>query len=209
MLPPETRQYVVTLSPVDAALAISASLSCSPSGTGELNLVSLNLSPPSPIATITVSGGQPEPRCYSLLLLVTRSDGQVVAYEYTLPMGMVPNTNPPQIPPFSGYGTALEWPGFNNTNGFLSLAIPLPVGWDNNSTGLPAGSVYAPGSGSLSYIHVVPGITPNPSAPPVIFGDITASGLLALGGGNLPLADPMVVNQIYNPGGALAISKGI
>ncbi len=56
-------------------------------------------------------------------------------------------------------------------------------------------------------VTVVPGITPNPSAPPVFFGVVTAAALLALGGGNLPLTNPGAGSlQLWNNGGVVAVA---
>ena len=54
-------------------------------------------------------------------------------------------------------------------------------------------------------LAVVPGVTPNPSAPPIFFGSITAATLLLTGGGNLPLSIPGVHNQLWNNGGLICV----
>jgi len=49
---------------------------------------------------------------------------------------------------------------------------------------------------------VGPGATPDPLAPPIIFGSITAAGLLGIGGFNLPFTTPPAGSlQLWNPGG--------
>lgn len=78
------------------------------------------------------------------------------------------------------------------------LCLTSLGGWPSDATGLAAGAVYSNGL----VASVVPGVTPNPAAPPVIFGTITAAGLLALGGGDLPWSGVTPGSgQLYNPGG--------
>jgi len=59
----------------------------------------------------------------------------------------------------------------------------------------------------MAVIHAI-GQHPDPSAPPVFYGIIDAADLLALGGANLPLDDPFVINQLWNSGGLVVISSG-
>lgn len=84
------------------------------------------------------------------------------------------------------------------------LQMTAPVDYPSSPGGLAAGSVWYNGG----TVGVVPGATPDPTAPPVYFGVITADELLALGGGNLPTTDPLVLNQLWNDGGVVAISAG-
>lgn len=100
----------------------------------------------------------------------------------------------PPIPPTPG--------GLAETGGFLYVTDP--TGWPTDPTGLPAGSLWTNGM----FISVVGPTSPNPEAAAVFFGVIGAAGLLALGGSNLPLTDPAVLNQIFIDGGFLAISFG-
>jgi hypothetical protein len=90
--------------------------------------------------------------------------------------------------------------GFFNDGGVLWMTAPL--NYPTSPTGLAAGSVWYNG-GTVS---VIPGITPDPLAPPVYFGTLTASGLLALGGGNLPLINPGSTGQLWNNGGVISIA---
>jgi hypothetical protein len=90
--------------------------------------------------------------------------------------------------------------GFINDNGVLQLT--LPSGWPTSPVGLPAGAVW----NNFLTVAVVPGVTPNPGASPVFFNVISSSGLLALGGGNLPLTNPGVPNQLWNNAGLVCIS---
>jgi hypothetical protein len=76
-------------------------------------------------------------------------------------------------------------------------------GYPSAPTGLAAGAVWNDGQA----VGIIPGITPNPSAPAVYFGSITPAVLLALGGGNLPLTNPGVgTKQLWNDGGLVAIA---
>lgn len=70
--------------------------------------------------------------------------------------------------------------------------------WPDHETGLSAGKVWSNGL----VASVVPGVTPNPAAPPVYLSSITSAGLLALGGGDLPWSGVTPGStQLYNPGG--------
>ena len=90
---------------------------------------------------------------------------------------------------------------FVNDGGVLQLTFP--VNYPISMTGLPAGSVWWNGG----VVCVVPGITPNPSAPPVFFAGLTPQALLTLGGGNLPLTNPgSGTGQLWNNGGVTSIS---
>ncbi|MDP9651724.1 hypothetical protein [Paraburkholderia caledonica] len=90
--------------------------------------------------------------------------------------------------------------GFFNDGGVLWMTAPL--NYPTSPAGLSAGSVWYNGGA----VSVVPGVTPDPAAPPVFFGTITASGLLALGGGNLPLTNPGSTGQLWNNGGVISIA---
>ena len=93
-----------------------------------------------------------------------------------------------------------------NDTGVLQLTSndpAWPVPGPSGPTGLP-GSLYNNGLA----VSVVPGAVPNPTAPPVFFGSITASTLLLLGGANLPLTDPNVALQLWNNEGLVCVSLG-
>ena len=78
------------------------------------------------------------------------------------------------------------------------LGITSATGWPTSATGLAAGALWD----NAGVASVVPGMTPNPFAAPVFFGLITASELLILGGGNLPLTNPGIgTGQLWNNGG--------
>lgn len=86
-------------------------------------------------------------------------------------------------------------------NGGL-LQVLSGAAWPSSPSGLPAGSIWSDGGVAA----VVPGITPNPSAPPVFLSSVSAASLLLLGGGNLPLSNPGVPGQLWNNGGVISIS---
>lgn len=88
-----------------------------------------------------------------------------------------------------------------DNGGALAITVP-PADYPTMPNGLPPGSVWL----NDLEITVVPGITPDPTAPPVFFGSITAEELLQLGGGNLPLTNPGAGKlQLWNDGGVVAI----
>lgn len=98
----------------------------------------------------------------------------------------------PFVDPLATFGLA-------NVGGVLKVTSPNY--WPGSPTGLGPGALWS----EDAFAFVVPGNTPNPSAPPVIFGAINAFGLLALTGVNLPFA-PVVANQIWNNAGTLNVS---
>ncbi|MCM2546203.1 hypothetical protein ACVCII_03990 [Burkholderia glumae] len=89
---------------------------------------------------------------------------------------------------------------FINNGGVLTMNYPLT--YPTSPTGLAAGAVWWNGG----VISVIPGITPDPSAPPLFFSSTFPPQLLALGGGNLPLTNPGVSGQLWNDGGVVAIA---
>lgn len=89
---------------------------------------------------------------------------------------------------------------FINDGGILQLTYPLD--YPTSSTSLAAGSVWYNG-GTVS---VVPGVTPDPLAPPLYFSTTTPTELLDLGGGNLPTSNPSNTGQLWNNGGLVSIS---
>ena len=97
--------------------------------------------------------------------------------------------------------TATNPIGVGLANDGQVLILTDSTGYPTNGSGA-AGTVWNNGT----WISVVPGITPNPSAPAVYFGIESAGGLLALGGGNLPLSDPLNHNQLWNNAGVICIS---
>jgi hypothetical protein len=99
-------------------------------------------------------------------------------------------------------GTQLE-AFLANDNGVLQLTSPDPD-WPSVPDGLLPGAVWSNGLA----VSVFPGQVPNPTAPPVFFGSITATTLLGLGGGNLPLTDPNNALQLWNNDGLVCVSLG-
>jgi len=81
------------------------------------------------------------------------------------------------------------------------LALFPQADWPDTSS-VP-GAVYSDGGVAA----IVPGITPNPSAPPIIFGRIFAAQLLLIGGGNLPLpSGGLLPGQLYNNGNVICVA---
>jgi hypothetical protein len=94
--------------------------------------------------------------------------------------------------------------GLSNDGGFL--VVDFAQGWPPSPILLGGGVLWANG-GTYAVVSVVPGVTPNPYAPPVYFSTTTADYLLELGGGNLPLTNPGVgTGQLWNNGGAVCIA---
>lgn len=89
--------------------------------------------------------------------------------------------------------------GLFNDGGVLGVSDQ--TGWPTDASGAP-GSVWTNGG----VASVVPGGTPI-LAPPVIFGFISARGLLALGGLGLPITSPMTGSlQLWNLGGEILVA---
>lgn len=95
----------------------------------------------------------------------------------------------------------------NLTNVSNVLHITTATGWPTSATGLAAGKVWANG-GNGGVVTVVPGVTPDPFASPLIFGTETSADLLMIGGGNLPTADPHVAGQLWNNSNVVNVSAG-
>lgn len=95
-----------------------------------------------------------------------------------------------------------DW--FWNDGGVLAFtSADEAEGWPASAAGLHAGAFWNNGL----TIAVVPGITPNPKALSVYYGSISASALLGLGGGNLPIGPQATGSGIlYNLGGMVGIS---
>ncbi|WP_233633778.1 hypothetical protein [Burkholderia cenocepacia] len=90
---------------------------------------------------------------------------------------------------------------FVNNGGLLTM--PYPFIYPTRPDGLAPGAVWWNGG----VISVVPGVTPDPTAPPLYFASTFPAQLLALGGGNLPLLNPGPgTGQLWNDGGVIAIA---
>jgi hypothetical protein len=92
--------------------------------------------------------------------------------------------------------------GLTNVSGVLN--VTLTAGWPTSSSGLAAGKVWNNGG----VVTVVPGVTPNPAAPGLIFGVVTSAQMLSVGGGNLPLSDPHNEFQLWNNSNVVNVSNG-
>lgn len=91
--------------------------------------------------------------------------------------------------------------GLWNDSGVLALIDPGT--WPTSSVGLPPGAVWNNGLA----IAIVPGGVLAPSSP-LYFPRVTAAQLRWAGGTGCPLADPLVVGQLWNNGGEIAVSAG-
>lgn len=135
-------------------------------------------------------------------LSITLNTGQALLFSPTLGNGLqsagamtIAGFKPGQ--PYYAWQSADFW----NDGGWLVLLDT--AGWPTSPAGLPAGAVW--NNGGL--VSIVPGVTPNPHAPALFFGLVTAAQLLATGGGNLPLANPgLGSGQLWNDGGVASIA---
>lgn len=83
------------------------------------------------------------------------------------------------------------------------LHVSSAAGWPTSASGLPAGFLWS----NSGVATIVVGSVPDPSAPPVYYPGISAHGLLALGGGNLPLsAGPTGSGQLWNNSNIINVS---
>ncbi|WP_226377140.1 MULTISPECIES: hypothetical protein [Burkholderia] len=99
------------------------------------------------------------------------------------------------------YQLQFDFVRFANTDGLLTMQFPF--NYPTSPVGLSPGAVWWNG-GTIS---VIPGVTPDPTAPPLYFGTTFPPELLALGGGNLPLTPRTDGSgQLWNDGGLIAIS---
>lgn len=97
-------------------------------------------------------------------------------------------------------GAAPPQTGLWNDGG--TLALLQTGGYPTDPTGLAAGAVWNNGFA----IAIVPGVTPDPTAPALTFGTITMGRLLFLGGGDLPTSLPAVAGELWNNGGEVAVA---
>ena len=103
-------------------------------------------------------------------------------------------------------------PNFGLFNNGGILGVSSPNYWPTNTVGMdhPGLASYGLAPGDLwslrGVANVIPGNTPDPSAPLVFFGQINSFQLLQIGGKNLPLSDPGVLNALWNNHGVVWIS---
>lgn len=110
--------------------------------------------------------------------------------------GGVETPPPDQPPPDPPVPTNLA-----NDGGVLYLSTAVSQ-FPTSPTGLLPGAIWNNGL----TLSVIPGIVPNPAAPPLIFGSVSALALLALGGGDLPTSPPALLNQLWNNGGLICVT---
>lgn len=102
--------------------------------------------------------------------------------------------------PFA-YTLQFETVKFVNNGGLLTM--PFPLTYPSSPVGLAPGAVWWNGG----VISVIPGVMPDPTAPPLYFQYTFPRQLLSLGGGNLPLTNPGPgTGQLWNDGGVVAIA---
>ena len=125
--------------------------------------------------------------------------------------GNLPTSTPPL--PYqlwnNGGQICINQPPTLLNNAGVIYVVTIPTGYQVGLTGLLAGSIYLLPNATPSNAYVVgivPGITPNPFAPPILYGLITPTQILALGGGNLPTSLPVIPGQLWNNGGVLCVS---
>lgn len=91
--------------------------------------------------------------------------------------------------------------GYINDGGVLQL-INVQY-YPTKPTGLLAGALWNNGL----TVGIILGITPNPTANAIIYGQFSAYELLTMGGGNFPLNNPGAgTNQLWNDKGVLSIA---
>lgn len=186
---------------------VSLTLEAMPSGAGELALSRLSVDPTGFLVTWWAADGVPG-RNYILNLEGTTAAGRVFQWVFGQVCDPLFANYPIPPPPSAGFGTPLTWSAdgvLSTAGGFLTLSS---LGaWPTSSAGLLPGALYAAASAAPAFIFAVSGFGYAPG-PPVMFGDITASALLALGAVSLPPTDPHVVNQIWINGAVLCVSLG-
>jgi hypothetical protein len=110
------------------------------------------------------------------------------------------------LPQFAGMQVSAVVDGdgteaFSNNGGLLNL--PVNTGYPASPSGLAPGAVWWNGG----TIAVIPGITPNPTAPKLYLTTTTPAQLMFTGGGNLPLTPPTAgTQQLWNNGGAVCVA---
>jgi hypothetical protein len=186
---------------------VSLTLAAKPSGDGELALSRLSVDSTGFLITWWAADGVPG-RNYILNLEATTAAGRVFQWVFGQVCDPLFAVGFPTPPPSPGFGAQITWTAdgvLATAGGFLTLSS---LGaWPTSDDGLLPGALYAAASAAPAFINAVPGFGHVPG-PPVMFGDVTASALLALGAVSLPQTDPHVVNQIWVNGAVLCVSLG-
>jgi hypothetical protein len=197
-----TNRYTGAVDPL-----VSLTLAAKPSGTGELALSRLSVDPTGFLVTWWEADGVPG-RNYILNLEGTTAAGRVFQWVFGQVCDPLFAAYPIPPAPLPDFGTPITWTAdgvLSAAGGFLTLSN---LGaWPTSSGGLLPGALYAAANAAPAFINAVPGFGYVPG-PAVMFGDITASALLALGAVSLPPTDPHVLNQIWVNGAILCVSLG-
>lgn len=118
----------------------------------------------------------------------------------------LPTTNPGYLNQLWNNGGTVsisDGPFLWDDGGLLAVVDPS---WPGNYAGLLPGFLWS-NPANNGVVSAVAGATPNPSAPPVYFGQITSADLLVLTGTNLPTTNPgSGTGQLWNDGGVVAIA---
>jgi len=107
-----------------------------------------------------------------------------------------------QIPPGAVSIVPSPGPPFQVSGGFI--VAPTNPGLPTSSGSLWPGAVWWAG-GASGLIGIVPGVTPNPLAPPTYLANISPTYLLIYGAGYLPLSNPGAGSlELWNNSGFMA-----
>lgn len=83
------------------------------------------------------------------------------------------------------------------------LVLESTVGWPTSTAGLQPGQMWSNGG----FVSAIPGLTPQPGAPPLFLSAAVASQLLIAGAGNLPLTSPASGStQLWLNGGFVCVA---
>lgn len=199
-----TRDYSLEItSEIDPTVDFISVATCAvaPSGDGEMQPSGLVVSVvDGDIAvTVTMTGGVPS-RVYTVMFVLTMSDGRV--FEFFVYQGVPPGLPgyPVPAPPSPGFGTPItaSLGTLINNNGQVNSTY---TGFPITDLCLPPGAVWSNGG----QLCIVPGATPSPCAALVLFSAMTAVELLALGGGDFPLTAP-ASGYLWNNNGVLYVA---
>jgi hypothetical protein len=135
------------------------------------------------------------------------TDGQNMTMTYTFEFQLSPVqyaivAQSGVLPRPAGVALTIVQIGLVNDGGVVTLGAGI-MGWPMSPTGLTNGALYSNGG----VICVAGATTPNPAAPPVFLSSTSASGLLALGGANLPLSlSGVSPGQLWNNAGVVCVA---